>query len=238
MFGADGLHSHTRQLVFGDGFIEPLGGHYIALTVDFAHGLPVNNVRSYFGRGQSVHLFLTSPNRVSAVIYHSDGGLKIAGKDSASVKAFLLDAYSDFAPEVRALFDALDQRAFVFVDLIGQVRMSSIVKGRVALLGDAAHCPTFMSGMGSSLALQGARTLASHLEQRPDDPLRALLSYQAAITPIAERYQASALAGRPLVLDRRPWIAWARNVVLRLSPDWLWDRKIRQFYHAENLAKH
>jgi 2-polyprenyl-6-methoxyphenol hydroxylase-like FAD-dependent oxidoreductase len=237
VFGADGIHSRTRRLVFGDGFIEPLGGQYIALTVDVAHGLPANQVRSYFGSGQSVHLFLTSPNRVSAVVYHGDGGVQLAGKDSDSVKAFLLDAYKDFAAEILAVFTAIDERAFVFVDAIGQVRMPSIVKGRVALLGDAAHCPTFMSGMGSSLALQGAQALAFHLAQQLDDPVRALRSYQAAITPIAERYQASALEMRPMLLDRRPWLSWARNAALRLTPDWLMERKTRQFYQAENAVK-
>jgi len=237
VFGADGIHSRTRKLVFGDGFIEPLGGHYIALTMDVAHGLPPNQIRSYFGRGQSVHLFLTSPSRVSLVVYHGDGDVQLAGKDSGAVKAFLLEAYSDFAPEVLSIFQAIDERAFVFVDAIAQVRMPSIVKGRVALLGDAAHCPTFMSGMGSSLALQGAQALAMHLEQQRDDPVRALRSYQAAITPIAARYQASALEMRPMLLDRRPWLAWARNAGLRLTPEWLMERKTRQFYHAEN-ARH
>lgn len=237
VFGTDGIHSRTRRVIFGDGYLHGLGGHYIALTVDCAHGLPANTVRSYWGRGQSVHLFLTSPNRVSAVIYHGDGGVDLAAKDSNSVKAFLLEAYSGFAPEVRAVFDVLDERAFVFVDAIAQVRMPSIVKGRVALLGDAAHCPTFMSGMGSSLALQGARALALHLEQSPNDLVRALRSYQAAITPIAERYQASAVEMRPVLLSRQPWVAWGRNLALRLTPDWLMDRKTRQFYHAENVAK-
>jgi len=149
----------------------------------------------------------------------------------------LLDAYKDFAPEVLAVFNAIDERAFVFVDAIGQVRMPSIVKGRVGLLGDAAHCPTFMSGMGSSLALQGAQALAVHLEQQLDDPVRALQSYQAAITPIAERYQASALEMRPMLLDRRPWLAWARNAALQLTPDWLMERKTRQFYQAESAVQ-
>jgi 2-polyprenyl-6-methoxyphenol hydroxylase-like FAD-dependent oxidoreductase len=238
VLGADGIHSRTRKLVFGDGFIEPLGGHYIALTMDVAHGLPPNQIRSYFGRGQSVHVFLTSPSRVSLVVYHGDGAVQLAGKDSGAVKVFLLEAYSDFAPEVLSIFQAIDERAFVFVDAIAQVRMPSIVKGRVALLGDAAHCPTFMSGMGSSLALQGAQALALHLEQQRDDPVHALRSYQATITPIAERYQASALEMRPMLLDRRPWLAWARNAGLRLTPEWLMERKTRQFYHAENAAKH
>ena len=237
VFGADGIHSRTRRLVFGDGYLHGMGGHYIGLTVDCAHGLPPNHVRSYWGSGQSVHMFLTSPQRVSAVVYHGDGGAAFPARDTASVKAFLLDAYRAFSPDVRAVFAALDERAFVFADAIAQVRMPAIVKGRVALLGDAAHCPTFMSGMGSSLALQGARALAAQIEQRPGELAQALLSYQAAIAPVAERYQASARGMRPMLLDRRPWVSYGRDLALRLTPEWLMARQTRRFYHAENLAR-
>jgi len=30
--GADGIHSHVRGLVFGDGFLRPFGGYYIAVS--------------------------------------------------------------------------------------------------------------------------------------------------------------------------------------------------------------
>jgi 2-polyprenyl-6-methoxyphenol hydroxylase-like FAD-dependent oxidoreductase len=238
VFGADGIHSRTRQIVFGNGFIQELGGHYIALTINTAHGLPTNNMRSYFGNGQMVTLFPTSPSSVSVIIYHGDGGLQLQQKDNAFVKAFLLEAYRDFAPEVLNLFRVIDETAYVFVDAIGQVRMPAIVKGRVALLGDAAHCPTFMSGMGSSLALQGSKMLAFNLEQHPNDPIRALQAFQADIAPIADRYKTSALSLRPMVLDRRPVVAWTRNAAMRLMPNWLMDRTARQFIQAETRSKH
>src|SRR4051812_5771889 len=34
LVGADGIHSRTRRLVFGDDFERPLGGHYVGMTVD------------------------------------------------------------------------------------------------------------------------------------------------------------------------------------------------------------
>jgi 2-polyprenyl-6-methoxyphenol hydroxylase-like FAD-dependent oxidoreductase len=233
LVGADGIHSRTRHLVFGDGFETPLGGHYMGTTVDTDTPLPGDGVYTYFGRGQVVMLTRTSAKQISAVIYHGDGGAKLCGRDARSVKRLLVEAYADFPSEVRAVFAAIDEQAFVFADTIAQVRMPSITKGRVALVGDAAHCPTFMSGMGSALALQGARELARCLARHPDILTRALGAYQAAITPIAESYQASALQMRTMVLDRRSWVAGARNVALRLTPRWLMNRSAREFYHVE-----
>jgi 2-polyprenyl-6-methoxyphenol hydroxylase-like FAD-dependent oxidoreductase len=234
VFGADGIHSRTRRIVFGDGFEVPLGGYYIGLTEHRAHGLPVARARVYYGRGQTAMLVPTSPDTLSAVFYHHADGPQLDGRDASSVARFLREAYAGFAPDVTSVIDAIDESAFVFSDVIAQVRMPSIVQGRVALLGDAAHCPTFMSGMGASLALQGARALALELAREPTP--RALLSYEQQITPIATRYRDSALRMRTFLLDRRPWLPLVRNAVLRATPDWLMDRQVRSFFHAEKLA--
>jgi 2-polyprenyl-6-methoxyphenol hydroxylase-like FAD-dependent oxidoreductase len=194
-------------------------------------------VYTYFGRGQVVMLTRTSERQVSAIVYHGDGGAPLTARDTRAVKRLLLDAYADFPPEVGAVFNDINEQTFVFADTIAQVKMPSITKGRVALVGDAAHCPTFMSGMGSALALQGAQKLAQYLAENRDNPAQGLAAYEAAITPVASSYQASALQMRPNLLDRRRWVAIARNVALRLTPQWLMDRRVRQFYHAEAAAR-
>ncbi len=222
--GADGIHSRTRSLVFGEGFEFPLGGRYIGLPENYEHGFAREFIRIYLGTGQNVILAPTSPTSVSAVIYHASGGLEPAGKDTASIKSFLLAAYKDFAPEVRTLFSAIDEKSFIFMDTISQVRMHTIVKDRVALVGDAAHCPTFMSGMGSSLALQGAQLLAQNLRAQPGNPAAALSAYESAVTPIADRYRGSALEMRPMMLSREPWIARLRDLALRVTPHFLLNR--------------
>jgi 2-polyprenyl-6-methoxyphenol hydroxylase-like FAD-dependent oxidoreductase len=237
LVGADGIHSRTRRIVFGEGFEQPLGGHYIGMTVDTDTRLRGEDVYTYFGRGQVVMLTRTSERQVSAIVYHGDGGAPLTARDTRSVKRLLLDAYVDFPPEVGAVFNDINEQTFVFADTIAQVKMPSITKGRVALVGDAAHCPTFMSGMGSALALQGAQKLAQCLAENRDNPAQGLAAYEAAITPVASSYQASALQMRPNLLDRRRWVANARNVALRLTPQWLMDRRVRQFYHAEAAAR-
>src|SRR5699024_12109269 len=49
------------------------------------------------------------------------------------------------------------------LDMAAQIRMPSWSTGRVALVGDAAYAPSFLTGQGSSLALVGAYMLASSL---------------------------------------------------------------------------
>lgn len=64
LVGADGIHSHVRGLVFGDGFKRPLGGYYIAATQKLRHGLPLAT-HSYSGVGRMVTSFpsQTTPSR-------------------------------------------------------------------------------------------------------------------------------------------------------------------------------
>jgi 2-polyprenyl-6-methoxyphenol hydroxylase-like FAD-dependent oxidoreductase len=236
VFGADGIRSRTRKLFFGDTFEHSLGGWYIAMTANYDHGLEGDHLRSYMGSGQSVILWPTSSSTVSAVFYYGSGAQEPQGRDTPSVKRLLLQAYAGYHSDVTGLLNALDEQSYVFMDTISQVRMPSIVKGRVALLGDAAHCPTLLSGMGSSLALQGARILALKLAEHRDNPSRALVAYEAEITPIANRYVQGALRGKALLLDRRPWVATVRDLILRLVPKWALDRKIAKFYRAENLS--
>lgn len=237
VIGADGIHSHTRKLIFGSGFEVSLGGKYIGVMQDYEHGLGTEYCMAYWGIGQMAALFPTAPTRISAIFYHGDGGVEPSGRDTPSIRRFLLDAYGDFAPEVVKTITALREHAFVFMDTIAQVRLPSIIKGRVALVGDAAHCPTFMSGMGSSLALQGARLLALRVKEHGEDMATALRKYESDIAPIANRYRESALQMRPFLLNRAAWIANARNCIFRLTPEWIVKRRIRSFFQAETLGR-
>lgn len=63
-----------------------------------------------------------------------------------------------------ALRDADD----LFFDLVSQIRMPRWSSGRVALVGDAAYAPSFLTGQGSSLALVGAYMLAGSLAAERD----------------------------------------------------------------------
>jgi 2-polyprenyl-6-methoxyphenol hydroxylase-like FAD-dependent oxidoreductase len=121
----------------------------------------------------------------------------------------------------------------VFCDAIAQVELPRITDGRCVLIGDAAHCPTFLSGMGSSLALQDAHVLAGCLARRAGDVAAALRLYEQVMTPIARRYKASAISAHRALLGTSPLKALLRDVMIRFMPERLLARGVRRFFDAE-----
>ncbi len=71
---------------------------------------------------------------------------------------------------------------------MSQVQASTWSKGRLVLLGDAAHCPTPFTGKGTALSLVGAYVLAGELKKSLSyrDAFRA---YERILRPYAERSQ-------------------------------------------------
>jgi salicylate hydroxylase len=65
-------------------------------------------------------------------------------------------------------------------------------RGRVTLLGDAAHPMMPTLAQGAAIALEDAVTLARHIAQAPDDPARALQAYEAERLPRARKVQLQA----------------------------------------------
>jgi 2-polyprenyl-6-methoxyphenol hydroxylase-like FAD-dependent oxidoreductase len=232
LIGADGVHSLVRTLVFGDGFERPLGGHYIAVTQTLRHGLPLAT-RAYMGAGQMVNLFPVAPDSVSAVIYLDDRAGRPPRRDALAMRDYLLATCAGFPDEVRRVLGNIHANDFVFTDVIAQVDLPHITRGRCALLGDAAHCPTFLSGMGSSLALQDSHVLAGCLARNQGKVADALRQYEAVVTPIARRYRDSALRARGVFLGRGRATTYLRDQTVRLMPERLLERGIRRFVDAE-----
>jgi 2-polyprenyl-6-methoxyphenol hydroxylase-like FAD-dependent oxidoreductase len=153
--------------------------------------------------------------------------------DPLAMRDYLLATCAGFPGEVRRVLGTIGANDFVFSDAIAQVEMPRITQGRCALIGDAAHCPTFLSGMGSSLALQDAHILAGCLARNPGDLATSLARYEEVMTPIARRYRDSAISAHRAFLGPSPFKARLRDAFLRLVPERLFERGIRRFFDAE-----
>jgi len=67
--------------------------------------------------------------------------------------------------------------------------MSRWSAGRTVLLGDAACCATPLAGMGTSIAITGAYTLAGELCKAGDDYATAFARYEAILRPFVKEAQ-------------------------------------------------
>ncbi|MFE7272671.1 FAD-dependent monooxygenase [Streptomyces sp. NPDC057623] len=167
--GADGLHSRTRELLFGpeERFHRYLGycfaGFTMPNTFGLSHELTMWNVPGLaaalyaVGDGDDVHAFLN--------FAHPEPPYD-AFRNPEAQRDLVAAVFADAGWEVPGMLAALRDADDLFFDGVSQIRMPRWSSGRVALVGDAAYAPSFLTGQGSSLALVGAYMLAGSLADR------------------------------------------------------------------------
>jgi salicylate hydroxylase len=147
--------------------------------------------------------------------------------DGEADLASLRRAFAGWSPDARALLSlAPGWRNW---PLYGRPPLASFAKGRVALLGDAAHpMPPFLA-QGAAQAIEDAGALGAAISQNPD-VVQALARYSATRTGRANQVQSEAIAQAKLYHMAGPFAA-ARDFTMRaLGPermlrryDWLYE---------------
>ncbi|MFD3485582.1 FAD-dependent monooxygenase [Streptomyces sp. NPDC058665] len=169
VFAADGMHSRTREMVFGpeEQFHRYLGYCFAVFTMRNTFGLshetvmwntPGRAAALYaVGDHDDVHAFLNFARPQSPFE---------AFPDPKAQRALVADVFADAGWEVPGMLAAMHDADDVFFDAVSQIRMPRWSSGRVALVGDSAYAPSFLTGQGTSLALVGAYMLAASLTDR------------------------------------------------------------------------
>ena len=190
--GADGLHSKIRQITFGPDrqFEYPMGCHVASFEV-----------AGYRPRDDNLYVAHTAPGRYIArfpvrddktlffMLLRNEYLPSTLTTGESEHKAALTTAFSDMGWECPAILSALEKTDGVYFDSISQIRMDGWTKNRVALVGDAAACPSLIAGEGAGLALAEAYVLAGEIHVHGADLDSALKHYQRRIEPYATRKQ-------------------------------------------------
>ncbi|MFG3349598.1 FAD-dependent monooxygenase [Streptomyces sp. NPDC048018] len=195
--GADGLHSATRRLVFGDERHHRRHlGAYISLFTgpdrlgldrwETYHARPDKLVSVYSTAGESA---ATAKN---CLVFAAPAELAYDHRDIAAQKRLLAEAFAGDDWEIpRLIADAADADDFYF-DSISTIHLDRWSRGRVVLLGDAAHCTSPASGQGTGLALTGAYVLAGELAAAGGDHVTGFAAYEEVMRPGVELNQSFA----------------------------------------------
>jgi 2-polyprenyl-6-methoxyphenol hydroxylase-like FAD-dependent oxidoreductase len=118
--------------------------------------------------------------------------------------------------------DAMWEASDFYFDRVAQVRMGRWSAGRVVLVGDAAHSPSPLAGVGTSLALVGAYVLAGELAASPGDHRLAFARYERELRDFVNRGQKLAKANAGGLLPRSRSQIWLRNQAIRALPYLPW----------------
>ncbi|HEY7339718.1 MAG TPA: FAD-dependent monooxygenase [Ktedonobacterales bacterium] len=228
VIGADGLHSNVRRLVFGDEaqFTRDMGCYVAIFSAPNAYRLDgwelfYRMPGSRRAPGKSVGLYPVRDNtEVRAMFYFAMPHQHVDRHDSARQKRILAETFASEGWEIPQLLDAMWTAPEFYFDQIAQVRMERWSSGRVALLGDAAYCPTPMSGMGTSLALVGAYVLAGELATAGDEYPAAFARYQRELGEAVRQAQKFADGAQGFLLSKSHLQAWMVNHVMRMMEHW------------------
>lgn len=203
LVGADGIHSNVRALAFGDEsqFLRPLG---IGLAVfSTPNVLNLDNWQIAYREAEAG--YVVYPARDNTELRVGMGfAAQMTDEQRGSVerqKAFVAERCAHLRWEIPRLLDLMRDAEDFYFGAMAQVQMHCWSKGRVALVGDAAYCPTPMSGQGTSLALVGAYILAKELGSEAPDHETTFRRYEARMRPFVGLNQALAMRDRGQPLD-------------------------------------
>ncbi|TMU89829.1 FAD-dependent monooxygenase [Streptomyces sp. DASNCL29] len=215
--GADGMHSHTRESVFGpeERFHRYLGYCFAIFTMPNTFGLsrevmmwntPGRAAALYaVGGDDELHAFLT---------FHQPEPPIDALRNPDAQRDLVATVFADAGWEVPGMVRAMRDADDLFFDTAGQIRMPHWSSGRVALVGDAAYAPSFLTGQGSSLALVGAYVLANALATNRDHTA-AFAAYERDVREFVAMNQALVDNGGARLFPTTARALEQRNTMLR-----------------------
>ena len=192
VFGADGTHSLVRKLAFGpeDDFKKFLGVYFAFAAADQVHtGRSQSTGIVYRELGKQVVIFQFK-DAVNAILVFRAAKLNWHYRDRERPKQILKEYFGDNQNwKIPEILDEMLAADNLYFDEACQIIMPSWTNNRIALIGDAAYAPSFFTGMGTSLAMQGAALLAKKLHASPDHQT-AFAAYNAEFRPFVESVQA------------------------------------------------
>ncbi|MVM40544.1 FAD-binding monooxygenase [Spirosoma sp. HMF3257] len=201
VIGADGIHSGVRKLVFGpeEQFSHFLNFYFSVFPVDVRLG------KKNYGQ-----MYTTPTNLVMVYLYNEDCAdgflafrvnekINYNRNDIEAQKRIVIEAFKDIGWKVPQLIDELKNADAFYFDQGCQIKMPTWTNGRVALIGDAGYAPAFPTGMGSTLAIQGATVLADAMAEVADYKV-AFQKYNETFRPTVDALQATVYDGLSFLL--------------------------------------
>lgn len=192
VFGADGTHSTVRRLAFGpeEDFKKFLGVYFAFAATDQIQTGRAEAAGVVYRELDKQAVLYQFQNGVNAILVFRAPKLDWHYRDRQRPKEILHEYFSGNTNwKIPVILEAMLRADDLYFDEVCQIHMPGWTNGRVALIGDAAYAPSFFTGMGTSLAMQGATLLAKVL-QAHDDHQTAFAEYNDQFKPFVESVQA------------------------------------------------
>jgi FAD-dependent urate hydroxylase len=212
LIGADGIHSAVRQKLVGD---SPLYSGYVAWrgVVEFDHHRIIPG--ESWGCGNRFGMLRLSGNRVYWFA-------------TKNCPADLLNIYRDWYAPIPEIIQKTPPEAILLNDISYHAPLKSWSRGRVTLLGDAAHATTPNLGQGGCMAIEDAVVIAQSLQKINDIPSALKYYEEQRIPRTTSVTNRSTLIGKMGQTENK-FACALRNWSVRLSPDFVQLHQLKPF---------
>ncbi len=189
LFGADGVHSRVRALLFGqESQFDRFLGYYVAGFHIPSHGYDIGrSLKIYEEPGRVLWCYPLDERCMDAmyIFRHDDIGRLPHEKRLA----FVREQFTGAGWIAERVLQEVPSSELIYFDSMTQIVMSAWHKGRIALLGDACGCLTPLAGQGSHMAMAGAYVISRELERYGGDHRRAFPAYEGFLKPLVAKKQ-------------------------------------------------
>ncbi|KAH8767347.1 hypothetical protein F5883DRAFT_495188 [Diaporthe sp. PMI_573] len=236
LVGADGQWSRTRKMMIDRDTPDPM--HFIRHNIYIGYyTIPMEiqlgekyDATIYVATGDKLILTRRSdPHQIQVYLEVMKGAvterlMQAHRGGVAGQKAAMAEIFRGAGWRTEEFLKGLEESDDFYLERLGLVKLDSWSRGRVVLAGDAGHCPSAMTGMGTTSAIVGTYILAGEIEKHcgrdgnKDGLPVALKEYDQKFRPFMSRIQEGVAEGA-LLWDLWPssWLGVAMfNLALKL----------------------
>lgn len=189
----DGLYSSTRKLAnFQDVNIKSLGQTTAYFTIENQVIDLEDKWAKWYNDIPGCTLLIrpdSTGKNTRAYLSMMETFPEFRSSNQAAQKALITQKFQGKGYVVDRVVAGMQTSEDFYVSELAQVRCKTWSSGRVVLCGDAAYCPSPISGMGTDCAIIGAYVLAGEIAASPADYAAAFARYDTAVRPFIESAQ-------------------------------------------------
>lgn len=194
VLGCDGTHSRVRKIWFGEEkqYIHYLQQYFSISIVDKL--LIERDTAQMFNVPGKVVMLNAYKNKTDIIFgFVSEDEIAYDYRDEAQQRRMIADQFRGVGWRAAEMLREIEGANNFYFDKLCQVRMPAWSRGRVALVGDAAYCPSPASGRGGSLAIDGAAAFGEAMRSAEGDYPLAFRQYDELFRPFINEIQADAV---------------------------------------------